>query len=160
MQPWLATLAAPIAANAVHSLGRAAATGADAFAATLDRALQGSGDPGSCNTCADDREASPQDRIREKLADVLAPFGSDASDIRVEIDRKGESIRVLGDSPAADALRQALADDPQLHADLLAVAGEPGQDDVGLASNWPSFFTAGAESVQLRWNGADLVAAD
>lgn len=158
MQPWLASIAAPIAANAVQSLGQAATTAAEPFAAALDRALGAAAPAGACTDCDSSGDLSRRERLQQRLAEVLAPFASQgAGGVALRIDPATRDVQVEGESPAADALREAIANDDPLRDDLLSVAEEQaGEGDEG---RWPSFFAGGHDGVRLQWNGSQLVAA-
>ncbi|MCA9237772.1 MAG: hypothetical protein KDA44_20000 [Planctomycetales bacterium] len=159
MQPWLATLAAPLAATAVRSAGQVAAAAAEPFAAALDRALGGAE---SCEDCPQDETVSLRERIQQRLSKLLAPFAGDGQTLAFQVNPDTGDVAVEGDSPAADAVRHALNDDRQLRAGIaqLAANSANGGASQGNDSAWPSFFTDGVDNaVALVWNGRQLNAA-
>ncbi|MBX3427440.1 MAG: hypothetical protein KF688_17305 [Pirellulales bacterium] len=160
MNPLLAAIAAPAALTVARTAGTVVAGGVESFADALSGAFARS--TGTEAPSADQPETrSLRDRLEQRLAAVLAPFWGSGDQIGVSVDRATGELAVHGDSPAAEALRTALAEDPHLQDDLRTYLDEESAKTNDEVSFFSDVFAASRSlQIELLKDGLALSAAE
>ncbi len=158
MSPLLAALAGPAALAAGQSAGSAVIGGVKSFAGALADAM--AADESSASGSARDADDSPavRQRVTQRLAAALAPYLGSGDEIGLALDDGTGEVTVSGDSPAAEALRTALEDDPQLRSDLKQLIADASRASAGDGGYFDAVFGTPTLRLDLTGDEVELLA--